>query len=121
MQTRLQLSRHASERSHHRTTPACVLELLQRGGGTDFSGRHPNHPRLPLRIVRTADSYWIAPHQQGVIITVYEKHESELDAWARQYLHFPEQNRHRLRRLPRHRTAAQQVTAELWEHWGVSA
>jgi hypothetical protein len=54
--TALQSTRHADHRSQQRTTPEGVLELLRAGGGADFLGRHPNHPRMTLRIVRTADS-----------------------------------------------------------------
>lgn len=117
----LHATRHADHRSQQRTAPACVLELLRSGGGADFLGRHPNHPRVTLRIVRTADSYWIAPHANGTMLTVYEKDARGIDAWAWTHLHHPEQNRHRLRRLPVHLTPAQAVTADLHALWVAEA
>ncbi|MBA3891118.1 MAG: hypothetical protein H0X64_11370 [Gemmatimonadaceae bacterium] len=114
MNTPLQMTHHAEHRRTQRTAPDCVLELLRTGSGTDFLGRHPNHPRVQLRIVRTADSYWVAPHAKGIILTVYEKEAREIDGWAWRHLHHPEQNRHRLRRLPVHHTPLQSITADLY-------
>jgi hypothetical protein len=117
MTAQLHLSHHAQSRSAQRTAPPCVLELLRSGRGTDFLGRHPNHPRVQLRIVRTADSYWIAPHTNGSMLTVYEKDVASIDDWAWRHLHHPEQSRNRLRRLPLHHTPEQAVTADLFALW----
>lgn len=89
----LQMTHHADHRCAQHTAPDCVLELLRTGGGADFLGRHPNHPRVQLRIVRTADSYWIAPHANGTMVTIYEKDARDIDAWASKHLHHPEQTR----------------------------
>src|SRR3990172_3401803 len=89
----LQMTHHADHRCAQHTAPDCVLELLRTGGGADFLGRHPNHPRVQLRIVRTADSYWIAPHANGTMVTIYEKDARDIDAWASKHLHPPEQTR----------------------------
>lgn len=113
----LHMTHHADHRCAERTAPDCVLDLLQNGGGADFLGRHPNHPRVQLRIVRTADSYWVAPHTNGTLLTVYEKDAESIDAWAWTHLHHPEQTRHRLRRLPVHLTPEQAVTSDLYALW----
>jgi hypothetical protein len=117
----LQMTHHAHHRSAERVAPDCVLELLRSGHGTDFLGRHPNHPRVQLRIVRTADSYWVAPHANGTILTVYEKDAADIDAWAWKHLHHPEQSRNRLHRLPVHPTPEQVVTADLFALWVMEA
>ncbi|TVR93582.1 MAG: hypothetical protein EA416_04875 [Trueperaceae bacterium] len=113
----LERTRHATHRGHQRTVHDCVLERLQRGDATDFPGRHPHHPRVALRILRTADGYWVAPHANGSILTVYEVETSRVDAWAWRHLHHPEQQLGRLRRLPVHHTPEQAVTADLYRLW----
>ena len=117
----LQMTHHATHRSTQRTAPDCVLELLRHGHGTDFLGRHPHHPKVQLRIVRTVDSYWVAPHANGTLLTVYEKPSRDIDAWAWKHLHHPEQNRSRLRRLPVHHTPEQAITADLYNLWCAEA
>lgn len=112
---------HAATRSQQRSVPPCVLERLQRGDATDLPGRHPAHQRAMLRVVRTADGYWVAPHADGTMLTIYEVEERRLEAWAWRHLHHPEQQLGRLRRLPVHHTPAQAVTADLYRLWVLEA
>ncbi|MBA2666590.1 MAG: hypothetical protein H0U69_06110 [Trueperaceae bacterium] len=96
------------------------MQLLK-DAGTDFLARHPSHAGERLRIVRTADSYWIAPHAGGHLITVYEQASSNIHAWGRRYLHHPDQNLGRLQRLPVHHTPEQAITADLYDLWVLEA
>ncbi len=117
----LERTRHATHRSVQRTIPECVLARIERGDATDVPGRHPHHPRVTLRIVRTADGYWVAPHADGSVLTVYEVAAERLESWAWRHLHHPEQQLGRLRRLPVHHTPEQAVTADLYRMWVVEA
>jgi len=114
----LDFTHHAHERATQRQLPPCVRDAFQQGLGIDLHGRHPQHPRVMLRIVRTRDSYWIAPHVGGVVLTIYEQPNDAVHAWARSHLHNPMENAHRLRRIPVHvMTPEQSVTEELFNLW----
>ena len=119
--TTLEMTRHAHHRSALRKPPAHVMDVLQRGGGIDFSCGHPAYRGVTLRVVRTSDAYWIAAHRAGDLITLYRKTDADLDAWAWSYLLNPEQNSHRLRRLPVTRSPEEAVTEELYAAWVLAA
>lgn len=116
----LRLTSHARQRSFERDVPTSVLEALQ-NKANEFLGRHNHLQRIPLRIVRHGDTFWIAPHMDGNIITVYAKHRMELTQWANTYLVNPDQNRHRLALLPSHRTPEEAITDELSRLWALKA
>jgi hypothetical protein len=122
MQTNtLEMTRHARHRSVQRKPPVHVTGALRRGSGTDFPCGHPAYRGVTLRVVRTSDAFWIAAHRAGDLITLYRKTDGELDAWAWTYLLHPEQNCHRLRRLPVTRSPEEAVTEELYAAWVLSA
>ena len=118
--TALEMTRHAQHRSAQRQPPRYVMEAI-RSGGTDFPCGHPAYRGVMLRVIRTSDAHWIAAHRAGDLITLYRKTEDELDAWAWSYLLNPEQNRHRLRRLPVTKSPEEALTDELYSAWVLSA
>jgi hypothetical protein len=114
----LDFTRHANERALQRHLPDCVRDAFARGLGVYLLGRHPHHPRVMLRIVRTRDAYWIAPHVRGVVLTIYERLNDGVHAWAYRYLHNPLETAHRLPRIPIHvMTPEQTATEELLCLW----
>lgn len=116
----LRMTTHARERCDERRVPTIVLEAL-RTHAREFLGQHAVHRRMKLRIVRQGDTYWIAPHVHGDLITVYAKDQTELRAWANNYLVNPTQNWHRLALLPNLRTTEEAITDELMALWAMEA
>lgn len=118
----LTLSEHARARAEERHMPSCVLETLLGGYGAELLGRHAHHGRTTLRIVRTLFSYWIAPHSNGFVSTVYAVEARGIGHWGMGHLQNPEQTVARLRRLPVHVTPPEEaVTAELAALWADDA
>lgn len=118
--TTLCLTKHADHRELERGVPSSVLEELCTTA-KDFLGHHCHHRRIWLRVVRQGDIFWIAPHKDGGILTVYAKQRSDLRAWANSYLVNPDQNRHRLALLPNHCTIEEAITDELMSLWALDA
>lgn len=117
MQGATHLTVHAEQRRHERQVPPSVMQEL---GSTAarFLGHERNGRRIELRIVKHGETFWIAPTNQGVVITVYAKQSEEMRRWAHAFLVHPEQSWPRLLRLRSHRTPEEQVTDELERLWG---
>ena len=112
----LELTAHAYQRSIERAVPSSVLDALKHHA-QEFLGHHPDHGRIWIHVIRTGDTFWVAPHKGRDITTVYAKHRSELRPWADTYLVNPNQNRHRLALVPNHMTPEEAITDELSALW----